>query len=386
MEVLITAFFIPYERFIKEDTYEGDISNPLSLNLYTYVHNNPLTNVDPTGHATCPNAGGTCITDEDGYDKFILEKTTLSNNSNGYMDIYNACSKANNCEKYSDTLNSLHEGNMEIRNNACSYVDCGDGIASFTGFENGVPIITQEDGGEGKRFSLTPIGILECNCFTAGTLVKTEKGEKPIEEIQVGDLVLSKNEVTGEVAYKEVTATFNHETDEIYKIHVGDQTIEATFNHPFWVDGKGWTFVKDLKVGDLLVQSNGEKLIIDSIELERRKVTVYNMTVDKFHTYFVGDLGIWVHNSNCSEYFSTKAPYQVTPGIRNLSGQYINDQGRVEPWEAHYDQYGRLTGRTDYNAGNKAQGKPNTHFHVYKWGPGMIPKEIESHKEGVYRP
>ncbi|NQX68950.1 hypothetical protein HQN90_22740 [Paenibacillus alba] len=32
------------------DTYEGQINNPLSLNLYTYVENNPLTNIDPTGH------------------------------------------------------------------------------------------------------------------------------------------------------------------------------------------------------------------------------------------------------------------------------------------------------------------------------------------------
>lgn len=37
-------------RFINEDTYEGDIKNPLSLNLYTYVENNPLRYVDPTGH------------------------------------------------------------------------------------------------------------------------------------------------------------------------------------------------------------------------------------------------------------------------------------------------------------------------------------------------
>ncbi|MDF9858682.1 RHS repeat-associated protein, partial [Paenibacillus sp. PastF-1] len=37
-------------RFINEDTYEGQIDNPLSLNLYTYVHNNPLIYTDPTGH------------------------------------------------------------------------------------------------------------------------------------------------------------------------------------------------------------------------------------------------------------------------------------------------------------------------------------------------
>lgn len=37
-------------RFISEDTYEGDITNPLSLNLYTYCANNPLIYVDPSGH------------------------------------------------------------------------------------------------------------------------------------------------------------------------------------------------------------------------------------------------------------------------------------------------------------------------------------------------
>ncbi|MEF2248033.1 RHS repeat domain-containing protein [Paenibacillus sp. IITD108] len=37
-------------RFMNEDTYEGEINNPLSLNLYTYVHNNPLRYVDPSGH------------------------------------------------------------------------------------------------------------------------------------------------------------------------------------------------------------------------------------------------------------------------------------------------------------------------------------------------
>jgi len=127
--------------------------------------------------------------------------------------------------------------------------------------------------------------------------VKTDKGEKNIEDIQVGDRVLSKDETTGEVAYKEVTATFNHEMDEIYKIHVGGQAIEATDNHPFWVDGKGWTFIKDLKPDDLLVQSDGHTLKVDSIELLHKHVTVYNMTVDEFHTYFVSDLGIWVHNT-----------------------------------------------------------------------------------------
>ncbi len=50
----------------------------------------------------------------------------------------------------------------------------------------------------------------------------------------------------------------------------------------------------------MLVRSDGNTLKIDSIELEQKNVTVYNMTVDEFHTYFVSELGIWVHNSSCT--------------------------------------------------------------------------------------
>ncbi|MGZ0052670.1 RHS repeat domain-containing protein [Brevibacillus gelatini] len=37
-------------RFVSEDTYKGQVDNPLSLNRYTYVENNLLRYVDPTGH------------------------------------------------------------------------------------------------------------------------------------------------------------------------------------------------------------------------------------------------------------------------------------------------------------------------------------------------
>ncbi len=37
-------------RFLTEDTYTGNPSDPLSLNLYTYCHNEPIMYIDPTGH------------------------------------------------------------------------------------------------------------------------------------------------------------------------------------------------------------------------------------------------------------------------------------------------------------------------------------------------
>ncbi|WP_338048799.1 polymorphic toxin-type HINT domain-containing protein [Paenibacillus sanguinis] len=136
----------------------------------------------------------------------------------------------------------------------------------------------------------------KCNCFTAGTEIMTDEGEKPIEEIEVGDKVLAKSDETGEVAYKEVVGLFQKQADEIYYVHIGDEIIEVTGEHPFWLDGKGWTFVKDLKVGDLLVSSDGTKLAIDMIEKEPREATVYNFEVKDFNSYFVSNLGVWVHN------------------------------------------------------------------------------------------
>jgi RHS repeat-associated protein len=37
-------------RFLTRDTFEGDETIPLSQNQYTYAHNNPVMNTDPTGH------------------------------------------------------------------------------------------------------------------------------------------------------------------------------------------------------------------------------------------------------------------------------------------------------------------------------------------------
>ena len=37
-------------RFMQEDTYRGNIKDPLSLNLYTYCNNEPVMYYDPSGH------------------------------------------------------------------------------------------------------------------------------------------------------------------------------------------------------------------------------------------------------------------------------------------------------------------------------------------------
>jgi RHS repeat-associated protein len=85
--------------------------------------------------------------------------------------------------------------------------------------------------------------------------------------------------------------------------------------------------------------------------------------------------------------FNSKAPNRTTPGTKTLEGQHINDQGRVEPWKAHYDEYGRQIGRTDYNAGNKTEGIPDTHYHTREYN-AQYPdgRPTGDHLPGEYLP
>ncbi|QMV42441.1 RHS repeat-associated core domain-containing protein [Cohnella cholangitidis] len=67
---LRARYYDPYiGRFISEDTYEGKINDPLSLNRYTYANNDPIMYVDPTGHAAKKNNATVLLKDvvKDGY-------------------------------------------------------------------------------------------------------------------------------------------------------------------------------------------------------------------------------------------------------------------------------------------------------------------------------
>lgn len=176
--------------------------------------------------------------------------------------------------------------------------------------------------GEGIKGGKKVVGIMRvidvykkspCNCFAPGTPVFTDKGMVPIEDIQVGDMVLSKNDETGEQAYKRVSYTFDKQVNELYHIHAGGETISATDNHPFWIKGKGWKLAEELVIGDQLVTNEEKYIVIDQIEVEATESTVYNFTVEDFHTYYVTNLGIWTHNTVCNLPAYKKAPPKGSP-------------------------------------------------------------------------
>lgn len=102
------------------------------------------------------------------------------------------------------------------------------------------------------------------NGFAAGTLIHTQAGLVPVEQIKVGDYVLSKQKNVSEQAYKRVLKTFAHEPKTVMRVGYelpNKQNyiykITSTLKHPFWVADKGWTAADDLPMGP---NAFGEKL------------------------------------------------------------------------------------------------------------------------------
>ena len=136
------------------------------------------------------------------------------------------------------------------------------------------------------------------SCFVAGTLVATATGYVAIEKIKAGDLVWAWDEETGDVALKQVVETYINETTELTHIFVGGEEIVATPTHPFYCPVKGWTDAAHLRAGDILVLVNGEYVVVEKVqhELLESPVKVYNFQVADYHTYYVSDNGVLVHN------------------------------------------------------------------------------------------
>ena len=141
--------------------------------------------------------------------------------------------------------------------------------------------------------------------FHGSTLVKTADGYKAIAHIRVGDRVFAKDETSGAMGYKPVTAQYGNPYQETVYIEVSDglgkiQTLVSNRIHPFYSDGK-WIKAEDLKAGSRLFAENGAGQTVQSVTVKQEPLQAYNLTVADWHTYFVkGDKaeteGVWVHN------------------------------------------------------------------------------------------
>lgn len=86
------------------------------------------------------------------------------------------------------------------------------------------------------------------HCLIAGTMVKTETGDKPIETIQVGDLVWTRQGLRSVLA-----AGLTNPSVDVYTLSTSDgTTITSSSQHPIWTDNQGWVLMDALRYGDIL--------------------------------------------------------------------------------------------------------------------------------------
>ncbi|MBB1289718.1 pretoxin [Pseudoalteromonas sp. SR43-6] len=156
-------------------------------------------------------------------------------------------------------------------------------------------------------------------CFVAGTQVLTEDGYKNIEGVKLGEKLWAKNTDTGEQEWKPVTKIFVEPDRGIFEIKLvgevgGEQKIEATDNHPFYVVGKGWKQTIELEVGDLIETDGHSSMKVVSVTDEQGLDLTYNFTVADFHTYYVTKKNVLVHNCPTGTYVNKHESGKVYVG------------------------------------------------------------------------
>lgn len=102
------------------------------------------------------------------------------------------------------------------------------------------------------KFGIPDVIWSSFDCFTEGTLVNVKDGYKPIEEIEIGDEVLTH---TGE--FKKVYNCITKNAMEVYKLKIsGTEEFNVTGNHPFYARKK--KYINTHKDGKPLVYTKME--------------------------------------------------------------------------------------------------------------------------------
>ena len=130
-------------------------------------------------------------------------------------------------------------------------------------------------------------------CFTGDTPILMKGGiYKNIQDIQVEDIVLTReSENSSRLVEAKVTKTYKHENIDQYLVINGE--LRVTPIHRLYINNK-WMTAGDIEVGDYLINKNNQPVQVFSIEQVRGNFNVYNLEIEKYRTYFAGD--IYVHN------------------------------------------------------------------------------------------
>ncbi|HEY0711176.1 MAG TPA: polymorphic toxin-type HINT domain-containing protein [Polyangia bacterium] len=160
-------------------------------------------------------------------------------------------------------------------------------------------------------------------CFVAGTPVMTKAGLRPIETLEPGALVLSRDVATGAVVFKPIVRVHESRSRALVRLITqrpdgAHEAIETTASHPFLVAAEApteerWKDARTLIPGrDRLI---GQDHQIPIIAAEFRAVSrpVYNLEVADHHSFYVGHSEVVVKAAPAVE------AHALMPGTRVLT-------------------------------------------------------------------
>ncbi|MBX7146013.1 MAG: hypothetical protein K1X44_01750 [Alphaproteobacteria bacterium] len=127
-------------------------------------------------------------------------------------------------------------------------------------------------------------------CFGQGTPILMEDGTyKPIEDIEVGDWVMSFKGLEKLIPTK-VLKTFKHEDCFVYDL----DGLKVTPSHPFLTPGNRYREIAQFTEKNSLVLADGTFVPVPKMIPVDGFYTTYNFMVKDFHTYVAGNYR--VHN------------------------------------------------------------------------------------------
>jgi hypothetical protein len=161
----------------------------------------------------------------------------------------------------------------------------------------------------GPTLSQQTVGvrIWQHSCFASGTQIRTIGGLRPIQDINLGNVVLSQNDETGELSFQPVVRVYHNPPNRTLRIKFKDAEVVCTGIHRLWVAGRGWVMARELKAGDALRTSTGVSAVVSvSDDAEQ---PVFNLRVAESHSFFVGKSGVLAHDN--SDYKANLTPFDA---------------------------------------------------------------------------
>ncbi len=136
------------------------------------------------------------------------------------------------------------------------------------------------------------------HCFLPGTkILMGDHSYKEIQDVKVGETVITYDLKTKSYTEEKVTKLFVHPFTGTGYLFINN-LLKATGNHPLWINNRSsWQPAKALKVGDTLLDKDGNTVKINSIKQSNGIHTVYNLETEGInHNYFAENL--LVHNKS----------------------------------------------------------------------------------------